>query len=604
MEPGTREAGEWLGSLRRGPWAQLLLALLVLTAFATSFPGAYLYDDFPIIRDNPLLVEPHLPTLLAADYWGDGVNSRLHRPLTILSYVGNKALFGPGAFSFHLVNVLLHLGVTLLFYAALLALGLGVGVSWPAAALFAVHPIHTETVDIITGRAELLAALFMFLGLLLAIRRGRLQHLWVGISHLAALLSKETGAVFLLLLFLGDAFGERDWRELLRRRWRLYAQSTAVTLAWLALRHWALPSAGLMANTVRPLDNPLVALTLPWRLATALKVQLLYLGKLLFPARLHVVYVDRMLGPVSSISDPWWVAVLVLVGALACGAVIGWRRRQAWSLGLAWYAAAFLVTANLLVTTEYLMAERFAYAPSAGFCLAAASLLGAALGRIGDRRLRLRTATAVFATCLVLLGARTLVRNRDFRDHVGLWEAETKNAPENIRAWLFLSGAYQQVERWEAAERALQAAARLDPELIETWMSFGELYGRQGRDTESRDAYRRALDSGLTAFEALEGYTVASLRLGFPQDALTVLHWLSGSYGDSGGYWHLVGLAREAAGDTEGAVAAYRTAIERGDCPPETPGILRDLLSRIGREQEASAAPGKHRDHPLPGSVP
>ena len=570
------------GFLRRGPWPMLLLALLVLAAFATSFPGAYLYDDFPIIQDNPQVIEPHLPTILVADYWGVGVNSRLHRPLTILSYVLNRSLFGPGAFSFHLVNVLLHVGVTLLLYATLLALGLGASVSWPAAALFAVHPIHTETVNIITGRAELLAALFMFLGLLLAFSRGRLHHLWVGVSHVAALLSKENGAVFPLLLFLGDAFGERDWRELLRRRWRLYAQSVGVTLAWLALRHWALPSAGLMANTVRPLDNPLVDLAPPWRLITAFKVQLLYLGKLLLPARLHVVYVDRMMGLVANLSDPWWVAVLLLITALMGSAVLGWRRRQAWSLGLAWYAAAFLVTGNFLVITEYLMAERFAYIPSAGFCLAAAALIGMALRKIADQGLQRRAATMVFGTVLLLLVGRTLVRNTDFRDHVGLWEAETRNAPANIRAWLFLSGAYQQRERWEDAERALRSAARLDPRLMETWMSFGELYQRQGRDNEARAAYRRALDSGMSTFEALEGYTVSSLRLGFPQDALTVLNWLGDLYRDRGGYWHLVGMAREAAGDRDGAVAAYRAAIGFRDCPPETPGILRDLPARMG----------------------
>lgn len=585
-------------------WPLLLLALLVLGAFANSFPGAYLSDDFPIIRDNPLVIEPDLPAILVSDYWGAGVNSRLHRPLTILSYAGNRALFGPGAFSFHLVNVLLHLGVTLLLYATLLALGLGASVSWPAAALFAVHPIHTETVNIITGRAELLAALFMFLGLLLACRRGRLHHLWVGISHVAALLSKETGAVFPLLLFLGDAFGERDWRGLLRRRWRLYGQSAAVTLAWLALRHWALPAARLAANTVRSLDNPLVALEFPWGPITALKVQILYLGKLLLPARLHAVYVDRTIGPVAGLSDPWWVVVLVVAGGLAALAGLGWRRRQAYALGLAWYAAASLVTANILVITEYLMAERFAYAPSAGFCLTAASLVGVALGQIGDQKLRRRAAAAVFGTALLLLAGRTLVRNADFRDHIGLWEAETRNAPDSIRAWIFLSGAYQQQARWEDAERALQVAARLDPGLTETWLSFGELYRRQSRDREARDAFRRALDTGMATYEALEGYALSSLRLGFPEDALAVLRWLADLYSGRGGYWHLLGMAREAAGDGAGAEEAYRTALGFEDCPPETPGILRELPARLSRGRGVSEAPRMPADRSRPGSVP
>jgi len=220
------------------PW--ILLALLVLAAFANSFPGAYLSDDYPIVLNNPLVIQPRLSAILTADYWGEGVNMNHHRPLTILSYAVNRALFGPGAFSFHLVNVLLHGGVTLVLYETLLALGVGSTVGWAAAALFAVHPIHTETVNIITGRSELLPALFMFLGLLLARRAGRLLLPAVGACHAAALLSKESAVIFPLLLLVSDAFGERDLGALLRRRWRLYAQSVALTAAWLAMRQWAL----------------------------------------------------------------------------------------------------------------------------------------------------------------------------------------------------------------------------------------------------------------------------------------------------------------------------------------------------------------------------
>lgn len=531
----------------------ILLVLLVLASYSTSFPGAYLYDDYPIVKENPLVIEPHLPTILAADYWGWGVNSKTHRPLTILSYVANRALFGTEAFSFHLVNVLLHTGVTLLLYGTLLALGRGMVVSWPAAALFAVHPIHTEAVNIITGRSELLAAAFMFLGLLLAYRRSRFHHLWVGVSYAAALLSKENAVTFPLLLFLGDAFVERDLRGLLRRRWPLYAQSAALTMAWLAMRRWALPFAGLPHNTtIRSLDNPLVDLSLLWHVATVIKVQLLYLGTLLLPVRLHAAYTDRMIGAVTSVGDPWLAAVvLVLVGYIGL-LVFGWWRREAYALGLAWYGAAFIVMSNLFYITGYLMGERFVYTPSAGFCLAAAGLTAAALGKIADPGRRRWVFVAVVASSLLLLTGRTALRNVDFQDHIGFWEAETRSAPDNIRAWLCLSGAYQQEERWEDAEKALTAAERLDPGLPETWISLGALYQRLGRAADARDAFRRALDTGFVNRDSLSGYVDASLRLGFPRDALAVLEWLASLFREEGWYWHLVGRARNAAGDQKG----------------------------------------------------
>jgi tetratricopeptide (TPR) repeat protein len=218
------------------------------------------------------------------------------------------------------------------------------------------------------------------------------------------------------------------------------------------------------------------------------------------------------------------------------------------------------VTANIFFITPYLMAERFAYTPSAGFCLAAASLIVAVTSRIGDPGRRRRAVAATFAAAIALLGGRTLARNADFKNHIQLWETETKSSPDNTRAWLFLSGAYQLEERWGDAEHALLAAARIDPALTEAWVGLGDLYLRQGRAEEARAAFDRSLNTAFTSMEALQGYVRSSLLLGDSRDALMMLTRFRETYRGQGGYWHLTGLAREAAGDREGALGAYREA--------------------------------------------
>src|SRR5512139_4117850 len=161
---------------RPAPWARsLAIALLALGAYANSFPGAFIADDVAIVRDNPLVNDPSLSRIFAADYWGEGAGSGLHRPLTILSYAVNRQLLGPGPAGVRAVNVLLHAAVSVLVAAVASAAGFGSSIGWVAAALFAVHPLHTEVVDIVTGRAELLSALFVLLALLTALRRGWLH---------------------------------------------------------------------------------------------------------------------------------------------------------------------------------------------------------------------------------------------------------------------------------------------------------------------------------------------------------------------------------------------------------------------------------------------
>jgi len=297
-----------------------------------------------------------------------------------------------------------------------------------------------------------------------------------------------------------------------------------------------------------------------------------------------------MLGPVTGLGDLSWVVVLLAAAALTALAVFGWRRREAYSLGLAWYGAAFLLTGNFFVVLPYLMAERFAYTPSAGFCLAAAALAAVALRRL-DERARPRVGGAVLASALVLLAGRTLVRNGDFREHIGFWEAETRSEPANTRAWLFLADAYRQKARWDEAERALLAVTRLDPALPEPWVALGELWRSSGRIPEARSAFQRALDADFISQDAVSGFVDTSLRLGLPQDALALLAWGANLFSDLGWYWHLLGRSRDAAGDRDGAVAAYRTALARADRPAETPDALRDLLARMGGGQAAPARP-------------
>ena len=234
-----------------------MIALLALIAYANSFPGAFIHDDIPIVRENPLVISGSVGRIFAADYWGEGAGSGLHRPLAILSYALNRRFFGETAAAFHAVNVLLHAGVSVATYAALIAAGISGGVAWVAAALFAVHPLHTEVVDIVTGRAELLAALFVLLALGSALRRGRRHRLTCVACFALGLLSKESAATFPLLLAAVDLFGAKDVRAVLRERLRLYVSLALLGLAWLAYRKWGLLSGSLPPNAIYPVDNPL-----------------------------------------------------------------------------------------------------------------------------------------------------------------------------------------------------------------------------------------------------------------------------------------------------------------------------------------------------------
>src|SRR5215469_15774314 len=163
----------------------LLLAAVVL-AYANTLGNQFVMDDELYIMRNPQVTSPSLSRLFSPN-----PVSSVYRPVDFAALALNWALSGPEPFGYHLLNLLLHAGVTWLLYVLLQELL----ASWPegrtvafvTALLFAVHPIHTEAVSWVVGRAELLAAGFLFAGWILHFRDRPIESL---VCFVLAMLSK------------------------------------------------------------------------------------------------------------------------------------------------------------------------------------------------------------------------------------------------------------------------------------------------------------------------------------------------------------------------------------------------------------------------------
>src|SRR5262249_36049300 len=268
-------------------------------------------------------------------------------------------------FGFHVVNLLLHAAVTLLVYLLLRRLlesrsdsGL---LAFVSALLFAVHPIHTEAVAAVVGRAELLAA-----GLLLAA--------WI--FHLcdrpylslfcfcAALLAKESAIALIALVPLCD-YARGGMKTLPR-----YVSLAGAGVVYLAL-FWKV-QGGRLGTVVPFIDNPLVNLPAALRILNAIRVAWKVLGLQAYPAKLSGDYSYAAITLYANRHLLW--PALAAVGLIGLWLWALYTRRDAWSIAGAIYFAGFAVTSNLLFPIGTIMGERLAYLPSVGFCLAAALL--------------------------------------------------------------------------------------------------------------------------------------------------------------------------------------------------------------------------------------
>ena len=411
----------------RGKWKwRAALCGITLAAYANSFSLGLAFDAKAIVTNDRRIHElttENLGLIFQKDYWWPVSSDRLYRPLTMLSYLANYAVLGSGESpaGYHATNFLLHVANVWMFFELALLLFGGVEAAFFAAALWAVHPVNTECVTNVAGRADLLCAAGLLGALLLYVRGSR----WVFAAALLAAFSKETGAVLAGLMLLWDlSFGAGGWRPEWRKRAPAYAAALAALAILLCAR--ALVFRSLPWPEESFIANPIVAAGFWAGRFTAVKVIGMYLGLLVFPWQLSSDHSYNQI-PVSGWTDGAAWLSLAVVASILVAVLLRYRRDR-----LMFWAAGFtgillLPTANLLFPIGTIMAERFLYLPSAAFAVAVVSL--AIRWKPSHRQLQvgLWLLIGIF-TC------RTWARNPAWNDDLTLAQADIQSAPGS--AWL------------------------------------------------------------------------------------------------------------------------------------------------------------------------
>jgi len=502
------------GSPARGLGLAGLVFLVASALYAPTLWGEFVQDDMSLVAHNPLIRSLHaLPDLFVSDYWAPTTKSGLYRPLTTLSYALNFAVAGDLPGPYHAVNVLLHALASALVLLVCLRLTGDRILALATALLFAVHAVHTEAVNGIVGRAELLSTSFFLCSLLLYLRSDPREghpstaaYLGSLATYALSLLSKENAITLLGVIVCYDFLYRGDprrrlferARRILAVRWRsAYLGFVLVTLGYLALRHLVLADATLLPPISR-VDNALIALAPGWRVVNALQVALRYLGLLFFPLHLSYDYSYHQILMLESLSDPRSLLVCGgIVTALAIG-VIAYRRSRTLFFALAFLIVTFSIVSNLVVQIGTLMAERLLYLPSVGFCLALVLVLRALSDRLP---LSPRRAQACFwiaiAALVALHAARTTVRNGDWASQERLLLHDLAVSPASVKVQnnvgLMLLAQGHTEESIEHFRRAIE----IDPQRGIGYAGLGDALLHLGREKEALEAYEAAIQRPL-----------------------------------------------------------------------------------------------------------
>ncbi len=492
-----------------------------------------------------------------------GVDQEIYyRPLMILSFSLDHAIWALNAAGYHLTNLLWHLVNSLLAFV-LFDRYLRRPAALAGALLFAVHPIHAASVAYVTNRLDVICLGFLLAAFLLFTDPPRATPAPAGLRRTAggglcfalALFAKETAIVLPILLALhGIASTRGGLKTTARRLAPALTVTVALGVAYLVLRRAVVGPLGLAAPPVSPPS------ALFW---TMLNVLRSYVGILLWPARLTTS--DAVPIAHTALDHGAWLSALLAV-ALAGGGILLPRRAPAAGLGILWFLVTLLPVSNL-IPIIYARSEHFLYIPSLGFALAAAAA-AETVGHAAAHPLARRATVAAVAVAIACCGLRTAVRNRDWGDEVTLFGKSVAITPYGREAHACLGFALADAGRHDAAiaafERALVADARyasfLRPGRI--WRGIGQSRFALGAFDAAHAAYTASLTHEPDNVHAVTGQGNAALALGRVAEAADRFHRALALAPDFAPAWHNLGAARLRGGDPAGAVHAYTRATQ------------------------------------------
>jgi len=469
----------------RRTW-MLGLALLALAVHAFGLWAKFVFDDVFNIEHRSVADISGFSRFFTTDqsaFFG----SNFYRPVLEVWFETTYALFGPNAPAWHAISILVHIACTLLVFRLALRLVENTVVAGIAAALFAVHPAHTEAISWASAIGDPLMTLFLLLSVLCFLRwmdEGNL--LWWRASLAAAtacVLTKEPG-VMLPVVLLVSALCLQSASVKSRKQVLLAALPFfAISAAFLVLRQHVL---GAFSHPLVPASTAQMIFTWP----TAL---LFYLRHMLLPPVVAPYY------PVFIVQS-WksWQFFGPLLGLLAAAGFLGillWSVAGArkFCFCLVWILAPLAPALYVKALAPFeLVHDRFLYAPLVGYCIALALVLYWAARWI-EERLHFRVLALVAVVLILFLSIESLKQMLWWQNNMTLFTRAVAVTPDNARALGGLADSNLGMGRKDEAQQLLQRALVFDPKDAPAMFALGRIAWLRGDDATAEKYFTQAL---------------------------------------------------------------------------------------------------------------
>jgi tetratricopeptide (TPR) repeat protein len=516
-------ASERRDSRNRSRWVvagtvSIFLAVIVWIAFGQAVRNRFVsYDDYNYVVLNPKVT--HGLTLDGIQWALTHMHASNWHPLTTISHMLDCQLFGLQPWGHHLTNILLHAAAAVLLFLAFREL---TGELWPSllvAAVFAVHPLRVESVAWVSERKDVLSGVFFMLILWAYARYARgngarsFRYIAVVLLFALGLMCKPTLVTvpFVLLLLdywplrrgepsasIGRGIATDTWPRLIVEKLPLFVLSAASCVATLLAQKQALEGS---------LKPPVGE-----RVGNALISYIAYLGQMIWPARLAVLYPY----PEANLKVPQVILALLLLLTISLAFFLQRKKYPFLLVGWLWYLGMLVPMIGIVQVGSQVRADRYTYLPQIGLYV----LVVWSATELFHRRRRTRKILVITAVLMIIaLTTRSYLQVSYWRDSETLWKHCIASTSNNYIVHNNLAYTLSQSGRFAEAIAECQKALKIKPDFAAAHNNLGAALlqnkqrvdgarGQNGAVDEAIEHYRKAL-------QIKPDFTKAHINLGY-----------------------------------------------------------------------------------------
>jgi protein O-mannosyl-transferase len=453
-------------------WVLLLILIITFLAFIPVLKADFVVlDDPDYVTENPLIKHlSNLWRLIVTPVQGN------YHPLTMISLALNYAISGDNAWSYHVLNLLLHLiNCFLVFRLTYLLSNKNLIIAFTTAILFGIHPMHVESVAWISERKDVLYGLFFLAGLISYLKYvdagSRKQYLFALLFLILSLLSKPAAVIFPVALFCVDLLRKRKLGV------KLIVEKIPFFIPALVIGVLTLGAQKQIGATI---DTPVAMGT---KILFGLYGVMMYVVKAIIPANLSPFYPFPPLN--EQLPTPYYIAPLFFLGLVVL-LFVSWRRNRAVSFGVLFYLVNLLLVLQIFSIGGAVMADRYTYLPYIGLFY----IVGWAVDRYAHGNFT-KAAYFIMGGALIL-AVLTFKQASVWNNSETMWTHAAKITP-SAKAYTSLGVLAKKEHNNELALQYFNKAIELNVIDNEALTNRGDIYFDQRKLDSAYNDYKKAL---------------------------------------------------------------------------------------------------------------